>query len=228
VYVILLGAPGAGKGTQAEVISRRYDLCHLSTGDLFRETVAKGAELAETIKTYIDRGELVPDEITIRVVVEHLRTPACRCGVVFDGFPRTLNQARELKKALAAEGKQIDVVIDIEVSTDELLERLEGRYTCRICMLPYHVLYKPPKVTGVCDACGGELYHRTDDHKLSVMVRRMEIYREQTAPLIKFYQREGLLRPVAGDQLPDDVGVDVLDITDEVAEKVAHRDGSGA
>jgi adenylate kinase len=217
MYIIMLGAPGAGKGTQAELLVHTFCLCHVSTGDLFRETVAKGGELAEAINSRISKGELVPDELTVQVVMEHLKSPACAPGVVFDGFPRTLNQGKMLTQALAAEAKKIDLVLYIDVPISKLWERLNGRMSCPNCLATYHLVYRPPRIAGICDHCGSPLYHRADDSDRAVSERRMSVYLENTAPLVQYYQDQGALRTVRGERGILQVAGDVIATTLEVA-----------
>ena len=160
MYIIFLGAPGAGKGTQAANVAQELKLVHIASGDLFRQALEKGTELGIKAKSYMEKGVLVPDEITIGMVLERISAPDCKRGVILDGFPRNLEQAEALDKALAKQGKAIDKVIYIKVSEEELLKRLSGRWICRQCQTPYHVVNSPPKVWGKCDKCGGELYQR--------------------------------------------------------------------
>ncbi|MCL5958479.1 MAG: adenylate kinase [Chloroflexi bacterium] len=216
MYVILLGAPGAGKGTQAESLAERYGVAHVATGDLFREAAKKGTELGQLAKSYMDRGELVPDQLTIQMVMERLKERDCQRGVILDGFPRTVEQAKALKEALVQQGKGIDVVLYIEVSDETLLNRLSGRYICRACQTPYHILFNPPRVEGVCNACGGPLYQRDDDRR-EVSERRLEVYFRQTSPLINFYETEGVLRKIDGEQSVEQVGADLVKVLDQVA-----------
>lgn len=205
MYIILLGAPGAGKGTQAVTMSRELGLAHVSSGDLFREAQAKGTELGLLAKSYMEKGQLVPDEITVKMVLDRLGRPDCNKGAILDGFPRTLEQAKALDVALKAQGKRIDKVLYIKVSTDELLSRLSGRRICRNCQTPYHTITMPPKVAGRCDTCGGELYQRADD-SLETAMKRLEVYFAQTAPLVEYYEREGKLVEVDGDKNIESVG----------------------
>lgn len=198
MYLILLGAPGAGKGTQASILAEELGLPHVATGDLFREALSQETELGRAVKGYVERGELVPDATTIRVVEERLQQPDCAEGVILDGFPRTLEQARALDDALAARGKRVDKVLYLEVSEAELLNRLGGRWLCRSCQAPYHASNHPPQVAGRCDACGGELYQRPDD-SIETARNRLEIYRRQSAPLIAHYGRAGKLVTVPGE-----------------------------
>jgi adenylate kinase len=198
VYIVFLGAPGAGKGTQAASVAKKLKLAHIATGDLFRQALEQGTELGLKAKSYMEKGVLVPDQITIDMVLERLSAPDSGGGVVLDGFPRNLKQAEALDKALARQGKAIDKVVYIKVSEEELLRRLSGRRICRQCQKPYHITDSPPKVAGVCDVCGGELYQRPDDTEESIK-KRLEVYSEETAPLIDYYRRVGKLLEVAGE-----------------------------
>jgi len=198
VYIIFLGAPGVGKGTQAAVVAQELNLVHIASGDLFRQAVEKGTELGKKAKYYMDRGELGPDELTIQMVVERMSAPDCEVGVVFDGFPRTLKQAEALDKALAQQAKSIDKVVYIKVPEEELLRRLSGRWICRNCQTPYHATDSPPKIWGKCDKCGGELYQRQDDNPETVR-KRLEVYLRDTTPLIDYYNQSGKLLEVDGE-----------------------------
>ncbi len=204
MYIIFLGAPGAGKGTQAARVAQELKLTHIATGDLFRQSIDKGTELAIQAKAYMEKGKLVPDEITIRMVLERISAPGCKSGVIFDGFPRNLKQAEALDKALAQQGKAIDKVVYIKVSEKELLERLSGRWICRQCQTPYHAVNSPPKVWGKCDRCGGELYQRADD-TVETIKKRLVVYFDETAPLIDYYTRVGKLLEVAGEGSVDEI-----------------------
>jgi adenylate kinase len=205
VYIILLGAPGAGKGTQAAELARQWDLVHIATGDLFRQALEQGTELGIKAKSYMERGVLVPDQITIQMVLERLSAPDCEGGAILDGFPRNLEQAEALDGALAKQGKAIDKVIYIKVPEEELLKRLSGRWICRRCQTPYHVTDSPPKVWGKCDKCGGELYQRPDDKETSVK-KRLEVYFTETAPLIDYYTQTGKLLEIDGEGSVAEVG----------------------
>jgi adenylate kinase len=198
VYIVFLGAPGAGKGTQAASVARKLRLAHIATGDLFRQALERGTELGIAAKSYMEKGVLVPDQITIDMVLERLSAPDSRGGAVFDGFPRNLKQAEALDKALARQGKAIDKAVHIEVSDEELLRRLGGRRVCRQCQAPCHISDSPPRVEGRCDKCGGELYQRPDDREESIR-KRLEVYSGETAPLIDYYRRAGKLLEVAGE-----------------------------
>jgi len=205
VYIVLLGAPGAGKGTQAVYVAQKLNLVHIATGDLFRQAIEQGTELGMQAKSYMERGILGPDELTIEMVFERMSSPDCESGVVFDGFPRNLNQARALDEALAKQSKAVDKVVYIKVSESELIRRLGGRWICRNCQTPYHATNFPPKVWGKCDKCGGELYQRPDDTEETVK-KRLRVYFTETAPLIDYYTKVGKLIEVAGEGGIDEVG----------------------
>ena len=207
--VILLGPPGAGKGTQAAIIAERAGVAHIASGDLFRKHLGEGTELGKLAKTYMDKGELVPDEVTIRMVLERIAEPDATEGYVLDGFPRTMEQARALDAALAEQGERIDDAPLVEVDSEELVRRLAGRWICRGCQTPYHEFSAPPNKPGVCDACGGELYQRDDD-KPEVVRARLETYDRQTAPLIGYYEQQGKLTRVNGQQPVEQVTEDLL------------------
>ena len=198
-YLILLGAPGAGKGTQAAMLTEALGIPHVASGDLFRSALQKETPLGLEAKKYMDQGLLVPDEVTIAMVRERLALPDCEEGVILDGFPRTLEQAKALDAALAEEGRAIDKVLYIKVPNEELVARLSGRWICRDCQAVYHTIANPPQQAGRCDACGGELYQRSDD-KPETVRRRLEVYFEQTMPLIEYYTEIGVLTEVNGDQ----------------------------
>jgi len=198
MYIIFLGAPGAGKGTQAAELARELKLVHVATGDLFRQGLEQGTELGLKAKSYMEKGVLVPSQITISMVLERLSAPDCAGGAILDGFPRNLEQAEALDKALAQEGKAINEVVYIKVSEEELLKRLSGRWICRRCQAPYHATDSPPRVAGKCDKCGGELYQRPDDNETSVR-KRLEVYFAETAPLIDYYTRSDKLLEIDGE-----------------------------
>ncbi len=197
MFLVLLGAPGAGKGTQAAIIAQRLGLAHIASGDLFRQAVEKGTELGQSVKAYMDKGMLVPDEVTIQVISERLNEPDCETGCVFDGFPRTVEQARALDEALASRGKAIDKAIYIEVAEEELLKRLGGRWICGGCQAPYHEITSPPKVPKICDKCGGKLQQRSDDTPETVR-ERLKVYFAQTTPVLDYYRRDSKLVEVEG------------------------------
>jgi len=195
--MILLGPPGAGKGTQAERIASQYGISHISTGDIFRENIRKGTELGLEAKGFMDRGELVPDSLVIDIVKNRLEAPDCRKGFILDGFPRTVAQADALAAILADMGMPIDHVLNIQVPDEVVISRLTARRTCASCGSVCHLLYDPPSEEGVCDACGGELYCRDDDGEETVRAR-LDEYKEKTQPLIDYYAREALLRDIDG------------------------------
>ncbi len=197
MYIIFLGAPGAGKGTQAAKVAGELNLAHIATGDLFRQALEKGTELGLKAKSYMERGELVPNQLTIAMVLERLSAPEGKGGVILDGFPRNLEQAEALDKALAQQSEKVDKVIYIKVSEEELINRLGGRWICRQCQSPCHATSSPPKVRGRCDKCGGELYQRPDDREEAIK-KRLEVYFAETAPLIDYYRRAGKLLEVDG------------------------------
>ena len=209
MYIIILGAPGAGKGTQAAVLAQRMNLVHIATGDLFRQALEQGTELGLEAKTYMEKGMLVPDEITIRMVLERIAAPDSQSGAVLDGFPRNINQARALDEALPRQAKAIDMVLYIKVSEEELVRRLSGRWICRQCQAPYQAIDSPPKVWGKCDRCGGELYQRPDDTPETVK-KRLEVYFNETAPLIDYYRQTGKLLDIDGEGSVDEVAERVV------------------
>ena len=198
MYIVFLGAPGAGKGTQAAKIARKLGLAYIASGDLFRQAVEQGTELGLQAKSYMEKGKLVRDEITINMVLECISAPDCEAGVVFDGFPRNLEQAKALDKALLEQARAIDEVIYIKVSEDELIRRLSGRWICRKCQAPYHAIDSPPEVWGKCDKCGGELYQRPDD-TVETVRKRLQVYFTETAPLVDYYAEAGKLLEVDGE-----------------------------
>jgi len=213
--LILLGAPGAGKGTQAKLIVEKYGIPQISTGDMLREAVAKGTELGKKAKEYMDRGELVPDEVVIGIVKERLKQPDCEKGFILDGFPRTLKQAEELDKMLEELGKKIDAVINVHVPEEEVVKRIVNRRTCKNCGAVYHLIYNPPKEEGKCDKCGGELYQRDDDKEETVRAR-YKVYKEQTEPLIEYYSKKGLLYNVDGTKSIEEVFEEIQKILDKL------------
>ncbi len=202
--LILLGPPGAGKGTQAKRLIERYGIPQISTGDILRAAVREGTDLGKTAKKYMDAGKLVPDEVVIGIIEERLKEPDCAKGYILDGFPRTVAQADALTDVLARMGKSIDHVVSIEVPDEELVERLTGRRTCRSCGAMYHVKFSPPQKPGVCDKCGGDLFQRDDDKEETIRAR-LKVYQEQTAPLIAYYEKAGLLRRVSGVGTVDEI-----------------------
>ncbi|MGD9143332.1 MAG: adenylate kinase [Dehalococcoidia bacterium] len=204
MYIILLGAPGAGKGTQAVMLSEKLNLVQVASGDLFRQALRDETELGLKAKEYMDKGQLVPDEITIQMVMERLAAPDCRNGAILDGFPRNLSQAEALDKELEKQSKMIDKVVYIKVSEGELMKRLGGRWICRNCQTPYHEVDSPPKVAGVCDRCGGELYQRDDDNEETIK-KRLKVYFAETSPLIDYYTHAGKLLEIDGEGGTDEV-----------------------
>ncbi|MBI5303569.1 MAG: adenylate kinase [Chloroflexi bacterium] len=212
-YVILLGAPGAGKGTQAEMLRERFGLAHVSSGDLFRENVSKQTSLGVLAKSYMDKGELVPDDVTIRMVMERIARPDCAQGVVFDGFPRTEAQAQALDAAFAQEAKRVGAALLVKVRDQVLIERLSARWFCPADNSVYNLLSNPPKVAGMCDKDGARLIQRNDD-KPETVTRRLQVYHAQTAPLIGYYRAVGLLREADGEQNIDLVQQDIVKIVE--------------
>jgi len=202
--LILMGLPGAGKGTQAERIVGKYGLPHISTGDMFRTAIKEETELGKKAKSYMDAGELVPDDVTIGIVRERLGKADCQKGFLLDGFPRTTAQAEALDNLLADMGRRIDAVLYIDVDRDSLLERLTGRRICSQCGATYHITLNPPKEEGVCDKCGGQLYQRDDD-KIETVKTRLEVNEKQQKPLLDFYNKKNCLQEINGNQDIDDV-----------------------
>lgn len=220
MFLVFLGAPGAGKGTQATIVSQKLNLAHIASGDLFRQAVSKGTELGKLARSYMEKGELVPDEVTISMISERLNEPDCKSGCIFDGFPRTLEQAKALDRMLADRMKAIDTVISIDVASEELLKRLGGRWTCRQCQAVYHEIASPPKVRGKCDKCGGELYQRADDNEQTIR-ERLKVYFAQTAPLLDYYRAKGKLASVDGHVGIEDVTSQIMKAVEKKAGKVA-------
>ena len=207
--IILLGAPGAGKGTQAVTISKKLGLAHIASGDLFRKEQDSGSELGKIAKSYMEKGQLVPDDITVKMILSRISAPDCAKGFILDGFPRTLEQAKALDQALVVGGRSIDKVLYIKVSVKELLKRLSGRWICRNCQAPYNVVELLPKVSGKCDRCGGDLYQRADDTEETAK-KRLDVYFAQTMPLIKYYTDAGKLVEFNGEQGIEAVGQDLI------------------
>ncbi|WP_071458968.1 adenylate kinase [Bacillus massilinigeriensis] len=206
--LVLMGLPGAGKGTQAEKIVAKYNIPHISTGDMFRAAMKEETELGLKAKSFMDAGQLVPDEVTIGIVRDRLSKPDCSNGFLLDGFPRTVAQAEALEAMLADMEKKIDFVINIDVDQSILMERLTGRRICKKCGATYHLVFNPPANEGVCDRCGGELYQRADDNAETVQ-NRLDVNIEQTKPLLAFYEERGMLRNINGQQ---DINVVFQDI----------------
>ena len=195
--IIMLGAPGAGKGTQAKKIAEKYSIPHISTGDIFRANIKNGTELGQKAKTYMDQGLLVPDELVVDLVVDRVNQDDCVNGYVLDGFPRTIPQAEALDKALKELGQKIDYAINVDVPDENIIKRMSGRRACVTCGATYHIVHIPPKKEGVCDTCGSELILRDDD-KPETVKNRLDVYHKQTQPLIDFYTEKGVLRSVDG------------------------------
>ena len=195
--IIMLGAPGAGKGTQAKKIAAKYNIPHISTGDIFRANIKNGTELGKKAKTYMDQGLLVPDELVVDLVVDRVNQEDCADGYVLDGFPRTIPQAEALTKALASQGQKLDYAIDVDVPDENIVRRMSGRRACVGCGATYHLEYAPTKKEGICDVCGGELILRDDD-KPETVEKRLGVYHEQTQPLIDYYTNAGILKRVDG------------------------------
>lgn len=211
MFLVFLGAPGAGKGTQAAVVAGKLGLAHIASGDLFRQAVEKGTELGKSVKAYMDKGALVPDEVTIQLVSERLNEPDFKSGCVFDGFPRTIEQAKALDKMMGSRGQAIDKAIYIEVPEKELLKRLTGRWICRKCQAPYHEVSSPPKVRGKCDKCDGELYQRADDNEQTIK-ERLKVYFAQTTPVLDYYKAGGKLATVDGNRDIKEVSGKIIEI----------------
>ena len=202
--IIMLGAPGAGKGTQAMKIAEKYQIPHISTGDIFRANIKEGTELGKKAKSYMDQGQLVPDELTLELIMDRFQNPDCKNGYVLDGFPRTIPQAEALTEALAKKGETIDYAINVEVPDENIINRMGGRRACLACGSTYHIVYAPTKVEGICDRCGEKLVLRDDD-KPETVKNRLNVYHNQTQPLIEYYTRQGKLAEVDGTQSMEDV-----------------------
>lgn len=208
--IIMLGAPGAGKGTQAKMIATKYGIPHISTGDIFRANIKNGTELGAKAKEYMDKGLLVPDELVVDLVIDRFKEPDCEKGYVLDGFPRTIPQAEALDKALTAIGESIDYAINVEVPDENIINRMGGRRACVGCGATYHIVYSPTKVEGKCDTCGADLIIRDDD-KPETVKNRLAVYHEQTQPLIDYYTNKGITREVDGT-------VDMKDVFEAIVE----------
>lgn len=195
--IIMLGAPGAGKGTQAKMIADKYGLPHVSTGDIFRANIKNGTELGKEAKGYMDQGLLVPDELTVKLLLDRVAQEDCKKGYVLDGFPRNIPQAKVLDQALAGQGERIDYAVDVEVPDEHIINRMSGRRACVGCGATYHIANVPPKKEGICDVCGENLILREDDHPDTV-TKRLTVYHEQTQPLIDYYKEKGVLKSVDG------------------------------
>ena len=212
--IIMLGAPGAGKGTQAKKIAEKYSIPHISTGDIFRANIKNNTELGQKAKTYMDKGELVPDELVVDLIMDRFKEADCANGYVLDGFPRTIPQAEALDKALAANNEAVDFAINVEVPDENIINRMSGRRACVGCGATYHIQFNAPKVEGVCDTCGEKLILRDDD-KPETVKNRLSVYHEQTQPLIDYYTGQGVLKTVDGTKNLDEVFGDIVKILGE-------------
>ena len=209
--IIMLGAPGAGKGTQAKKIAAQYSIPHISTGDIFRANIKNNTELGQKAKTYMDKGELVPDSLVVDLIMDRFKEADCANGYVLDGFPRTIPQAEALDNALKANGEKVDFAINVEVPDENIINRMSGRRACVGCGATYHIQFNPTKVEGVCDACGEKLILRDDD-KPETVKNRLSVYHEQTQPLIDYYNKAGVLAEVDGTKDMEDVFKDIVNI----------------
>ena len=209
--IIMLGAPGAGKGTQAKRIAAKYSIPHISTGDIFRANIKNNTELGQKAKTYMDKGELVPDELVVDLIMDRFKQPDAANGYVLDGFPRTIPQAEALDKALEANGESVDFAINVEVPDENIIKRMGGRRACVGCGATYHIEFNAPKVEGVCDTCGEKLILRDDD-KPETVKNRLSVYHDQTQLLIEYYNKKNVLREVDGTQAMDDVFNAIVEI----------------
>ena len=212
--IIMLGAPGAGKGTQAKKIAAKYGIPHISTGDIFRANIKEGTELGKKAKTYMDQGLLVPDELVVDLVVDRLHHDDCKKGYVLDGFPRTIPQAESLDAALEKTGEKMEYAIDVNVPDENIINRMGGRRACVGCGATYHIVYNPTKVEGICDTCGEKLILRDDD-KPETVQKRLGVYHEQTQPLIDYYTKAGILKEVDGTVDMEEVFQNIVQILGE-------------
>lgn len=215
--IIILGAPGAGKGTQAKKLSAKYNIPHISTGDIFRSIIKKGTELGKLAKEYIDKGLLVPDNLVLELIMDRFAEADCQNGYVLDGFPRTIPQAEALDEALTKSGKKIDYAIEVDVSDSAIIKRMSGRRVCLTCGATYHLVTIPPKKDGICDVCGSELILRDDD-KPDTVKKRLEVYHEQTQPLLDYYKGKGVLKTVDGLKDADETFQDIVEILKNMTE----------
>lgn len=213
--IILMGLPGAGKGTQASEIVKKFPIPHISTGDMFRKAIKEETELGKEAKSYMDRGELVPDEVTVGIVKERISEDDAKKGFLLDGFPRTIEQAEALNNIMSELDRNIDAVINIEVPEEELMNRLTGRRICESCGITYHLVFNPPKVEGICDIDGGKLYQREDDNPETV-ANRLSVNIKQSKPILDFYDQKGVLKNIDGSKDISDVTKDVIDILDHL------------
>ena len=212
--IIMLGAPGAGKGTQAKMLADKYQIPHISTGDIFRANIKNGTELGNKAKEFMDKGLLVPDELVVDLVIDRFKEDDCKKGYILDGFPRTIPQAEALDKALSDIGDAVDYAVNVEVPDENIITRMGGRRACVGCGATYHVQFNPTKVEGVCDRCGKELILRDDD-KPETVKKRLDVYHEQTQPLIDYYTKKGIIKEVDGTQDMNKVFDDIVDILGE-------------
>ena len=212
--IIMLGAPGAGKGTQAKLIAEKYAIPHISTGDIFRANIKEGTALGKEAKEYMDKGQLVPDELTVRILLDRVSKDDCKNGYVLDGFPRTIPQAQVLDNEVAKMGDKIDFAIDVEVPDEDIIRRMGGRRACLKCGSTYHIEHIPPKKEGICDECGSELVLRDDD-KPETVKSRLVVYHKQTQPLIDHYSKMNILRTVDGTQDMNDVFANIVKLLEE-------------
>ncbi len=212
--IVMLGAPGAGKGTQAKMIAEKYGIPHVSTGDIFRANIKNGTELGKEAKQYMDQGKLVPDELTVKILLDRVAQGDCKNGYVLDGFPRTIPQANVLDEALTKLGDKIDYAVNVDVPDDNIINRMGGRRACVACGATYHIVYNAPKTEGICDVCGKELIIRDDDQPETVK-NRLKVYHDQTQPLIDFYEGKGVLKSVDGTADMKDVFAAIVEILGE-------------
>ncbi len=209
--IVMLGAPGAGKGTQAAMICEKYRIPHISTGDIFRSNIKNGTELGKKAKEYMDQGKLVPDELTIQLLLDRVAKEDCADGYVLDGFPRTIPQAQVLTEALEKTGEKVDYAVNVDVPDANIVHRMSGRRSCPKCGASYHIEYIPPKTEGICDSCGSNLIQREDD-KAETVQNRLSVYHDQTQPLIDYYEKADVLRTVDGTKDKDEVFRDIVAI----------------
>lgn len=212
--IIMLGAPGAGKGTQAKMIADKYSIPHVSTGDIFRANIKNGTELGMEAKKYMDQGQLVPDELTVKILLDRVAQDDCKNGYVLDGFPRTIPQAEVLDRALTELGDSIDYAINVDVPDENIINRMSGRRACVACGATYHIVHIPTKVEGICDRCGAELILRDDD-KPETVKKRLDVYHTQTQPLIDYYTAKGVLKEVDGTRDMQDVFADIVKLLEQ-------------
>ena len=209
--IIMLGAPGAGKGTQAKMIAEKFGIPHISTGDIFRANIKNGTELGKKAKEYMDKGQLVPDELTVEILLDRVAADDCKNGYVLDGFPRTIPQADVLDKELTKLGDKVDFAINVDVPDENIVRRMSGRRACLKCGATYHIEHSPPKQEGICDKCGSELVQRDDD-KPETVQNRLSVYHEQTQPLIDYYNKKNILKSVDGTKDMQEVFSDIVNI----------------